>query len=123
MLTAEKMTYAIMFFVVILAGCGADDQSAGVLDKDTFAKVYAALVENEKTLGPQTLYNIKRYDPDTTLARFGVTREQIENTIAYYDQDLRRWHEFYKVAIREIEGDPMKSLKPKSDEEGGAKSP
>ncbi len=117
------MTCALVLFVLILAGCGANDQSADVLDKDTFAKVYAALVENEKTLGPQTLYNIKRYDPDTTLARLGVTREQIENTIAYYNQDLRRWHEFYKGAIREIEGDPMKSLKPKSGEVGGAEGP
>ena len=93
---------------LVAAGCRENDRPEDILDNETFAKVYAAMVENERTLGPQTRYNIRRYDPDTTLARMGVTREQIEKTIAYYNQDLRRWHEFYIKAMREIEGDPLK---------------
>lgn len=112
----EKMTRAalVTLLMLVVGGCSEGDVPAGILDKETFAKVYAALVENERVSGPQTLYNIKRYDPDTTLARLGVTREQIERTVEYYNQDLRRWHEFYIEAMRAIEGDPRtkKAAKP-----------
>ena len=111
----EKMTRILLvaLLALVAGGCSDNTVPADVLDKETFAEVYAALVENERVSGPQTLYNIRRYDPDTTLARLGVTREQIEHTIAYYNQDLRRWHEFYIEAMRKIEGDPLKKKEAK----------
>ena len=101
--------YAVLGLCLFM-GCSAG-QPEGVLDKETFAKVYAAMVENEKLSGPQSLYNVRLYDSDTTLARLGVTREQIEQTVAYYDQDLRRWHEFYIEAMRAVENDPRTKRK------------
>jgi hypothetical protein len=98
-------TLAAAMVLLLFTGCPAE-QPDDILDKETFAKVYAAMVENERLSGPQSLYNVRQYDSDTTLSRLGVTREQIERTVAYYDQDLRRWHEFYIEAMRAVENDP-----------------
>lgn len=107
---AEKLTGLIVGALVplFLAGCAADAPPDDIVPMETFAEIYAALVESERLAGPAVLLNTRRYDADTTLARFNVTRAQIERTMAYYDRDLRRWHEFYVEAMQRIEWGPGK---------------
>src|SRR5262245_17577052 len=108
----KKSTNTLCATIVLclFMGCSSGEPE-GVLDKETFAKVYAAMVENERQSGLQSLYNVRQYDSDTTLTRLGVTRDQIERTVAYYNQDLRRWHEFYIEAMRAVENDPRTKKK------------
>jgi len=114
---AEKLTGCVLLIALTTAGC-AQEPPEGVIPTETFAEIYAALVENERLTGPEVFLNTRMYDADTTLARFGVTRDQIQRTIDYYDQDLRRWHGFYMEAMQRIEWGPGKKNLPKAGEKG-----
>lgn len=69
-----------------------------VLDTQTFAQLYVELVNSEwkkrgGTISSDTL-------PDSLIAHVGATREQIAATVAYYNEDLERWRDFYKEVVR-----------------------
>jgi hypothetical protein len=103
---AEKLTdlvAGVLMMTFLAQGCAQDSPPEGVVPMETFAEIYASLVENERLAGPAILLNTKQYDADTTLARFGVTRDQIQRTIEYYNEDVRRWHAFYVEAMQRIE--------------------
>lgn len=118
---AEKLTgrvFLIAFITLFTAGC-TNEPPDGVIPTETFAEIYAALVENERLAGAEAFLNTRMYDADSTLARFGVTRDQVQETIEYYNEDLSRWHGFYVEAMQRIEWGPGKENLPKA---GGKES-
>ncbi len=113
---AEKLTgwaFPVAIITLFAVGC-TDGPPEGVIPTETFAEIYAALVENERLAGAEVFLNTRMYDADSTLARFGVTRDQVQKTIEYYDEDLRRWHGFYVEAMQRIEWGPGKKNQPKA---------
>jgi hypothetical protein len=99
--------------LLTLLSCG-EDQPAGIIAEETFAKVYVALQESGRTSSPLIGYGIRKFDPDTTLVRFGVTREQLEKTMEYYDEDLERWKRVYAmiVSLQESRKEPRAQEEP-----------
>ncbi|MDH4068831.1 MAG: DUF4296 domain-containing protein [Ignavibacteria bacterium] len=99
------MTHRVTLCIILaVAGCAVEQPPDDVLDQELFATVYAELVENERTLSQWTTYNIRKYHPDSTLAKAGVTREQMVATMEYYNQEPERWQEFYLDVVKRLEG-------------------
>ena len=89
-------------------GCRDSELPSGVIDSEQLAEVYVALVRNEGMLERWRTFDTGKFDPDTVLSGLGVTQEQIEETIRYYNRDVRRWKNFYADVVKIQEGEQQK---------------
>jgi hypothetical protein len=94
--------------VFVLSSCSNEKVPKDILDKTAFAKTYSALGEASKNFEEDGGSNLRRFSPDSTLNRFGVSREGFERTIDYYNQDLHRWGELYAEVVKQLQSPPRK---------------
>ena len=101
----------LFFFLILLTplaqSCRSSSPSEAV-DKETFAAVYVALAEDGAAFRSTQQEEGKSFDPEPTLSRYGVTKEQYELTIRSYRKNMEWWKEFYTEAISLYDKKPKK---------------
>jgi len=82
-----QLLIAVLIFVL-----SCRDGESQVLATKTFATIYVALVDERTNSRNRSR---EPFDCSSILEKFGVTRVQIEETVRFYNEDFRRWKEFY----------------------------
>jgi hypothetical protein len=75
--------------------CSDSSDAKNVIDKATLAAIYVSLLEETSKTQESDLEAASFHHVDSVLARFGVTEQQVRETIKHYSEDLRRWKDFY----------------------------
>jgi hypothetical protein len=104
-----KYFFIIIFYLsssFLFLSC-ADDKT--INDEEKFAKVYVDLLINEEQNHSDSL-KIKS-GRDNIFKKYGITQNQYEATINYYNEDPERWREFF-VKVNDYFG--KIEIKPKS---------
>jgi len=101
---------SVASLLALLGSCSREERPKDVLDNATFAKIYCALGEAGKKAGTESVGVVEGFNPDTTLLRFGVSKEQFEKTVRYYHEDLQRWRDFYSEVVMTQEGTRNKAV-------------
>ena len=94
-----KRVFFFLIFLTPLAQSCRSSSPSEALDKETFAAVYVALAEDGAAFRSTQPEGGKSFDPEPTLSRYGVTKEQYELTIRLYRKNMEWWKEFYTEAI------------------------
>ncbi|MHB1686038.1 MAG: DUF4296 domain-containing protein [Ignavibacteriaceae bacterium] len=71
-----------------------------IIPQDKFVNVYAELIFAQDTAS--TPASKKDFKP-IILSRYGVTAEQYQTTVDYYNQDPKRWTGFFDKVTKYVE--------------------
>ncbi len=95
----------LLAFLFTFLSCSNDK----VIDEDKFVKVYTDLVIAHDTIPG----NYASFDSvkNTVFKKYGITLEQYDYTVNYYNQDVKRWEGFFNKATAYI--DTLRSKKEK----------
>jgi hypothetical protein len=99
------------FFLVPLGSCRHEGQS-NILPESKFVSVYArltAVTVTARPVPPDSLGSARLVDSILTLE--GVTREQFDATVRWYNEDVQRWKPFFDQVVRALE-DSVRVQKP-----------
>lgn len=89
-----------------------EKQPANVLPEPKFVSVYARLTTATVTARPVPPDSLGSAQiVDSILALEGVTREQFEATVHWYNEDVERWKPFFDEVVRALE-DSVQRQKP-----------
>jgi hypothetical protein len=105
---------AILFVLMLLvpiASC-RQERDANILPESKFVSVYGRLTTASVTARPPLPDSLARKEfVDSVLALEGVTRDQFETTIRWYNEDVQRWRSFFDEVVRALE-DSVRTQKP-----------
>jgi hypothetical protein len=88
-------------------------QPADVLPEPKFVSVYAKLTTATVTARPVPPDSLGSANlVDSILALEGVTREQFNATVHWYDEDVQRWKPFFDEVVLALEDSVRKQQKP-----------
>jgi len=93
-------TLLLLIALSVVESCRRDSPPPDVLATATFAAVYVALVEEGEIHRSFGGKHGAPFNADKTLARFGISRDQVEQTIRYYNEDLERWRGLYAEVVK-----------------------
>lgn len=97
-----KPVAILCFMFFNLTGCTESFPSRGEMEREKFIQTYVALLEtktNRVTAGTDSTTFV---NPDSIFERYQVTREQFEQTIGKYNEDLLGWRDFYNDVLKEL---------------------
>ncbi|TLY32404.1 MAG: hypothetical protein E6K56_03320 [Ignavibacteria bacterium] len=98
---------ALCFEVLValfLLSCSTRSVPPPPIPEASFIEVYAQLLvarEESRLLHSDSLAATSKLD--TLYRRFGFTREQVEGTLRYYEDDLPRWSRILDKVIQRLE--------------------
>lgn len=71
------------------------------IEEDKFVRIYAELVSVPDSVSvDSTQFSLYR---KKVFAEFNLTEEQYISTIEFYNKDPKRWEEFFKKVVKDIE--------------------
>jgi len=88
-------------------------EPTSALPESKFVSVYAKLTSASVTarpVPPDSLGSARMVD--SILALEGVTREQFDATVRWYDEDVQRWRPFFDEVVRALE-DSVRKQQPR----------
>ena len=92
-----KIKYAIILLIIFQTLFFVSCSNKKIIPQDKFVNIYAELIFAQDTAStPASKKDFK----SIILSRYGVTQEQYQSTVNYYDQDPKRWSGFFdKVTL------------------------
>jgi hypothetical protein len=99
-----SLAFLIATVASCLLSCGRQEGVPSQMSEEKFLSVYCTLLKNAQNMknwgqDPRTA---SKY-ADSVLAREGVTREDYDETVRWYNADVQRWKTFSEAVIRELE--------------------
>jgi hypothetical protein len=87
-----------------LTSCGRQEGTPSRIDEGKFLSLYTNLLKNAQNMrnwgqDPRTA---ARY-ADSILANAGVSRQAFDETIRWYNADVRRWKSFSEAVIHDLD--------------------
>ncbi len=102
MTTHQLHTAITIFMCIVLSACTTQDESKNTIEAEVFEEVYAQLLDSSA---------VPQQTTDTTLSpvarrileRNGVSLEQFNATVNYYNADTKKWGEFYTNIVQRFD--------------------
>ncbi len=100
-----RATLSILAFALVVnLSCQSDRRPPNVLSHDRFVSVSCELFKNAQRMSDWGLDPVNRIVyTDSVFSKAGVTREQYSATVAWYNEDVRRWKVLSDDIVREVE--------------------
>jgi len=93
-----------LFATLALVGCSRSTGDAPPIDVEKFAELYANLLVVSAQDSSSRLADAPTgAAADSVLAQAGVTREAYEQTVRWYNEDVRRWRDLLDRVVSRLE--------------------
>ena len=111
-----RTTFALVCYAMILVltqdSCSSRAPS-NIIPEPKFVSVYARLTTATVTARPVPPDSLgSAHMVDSILALEGVTREQFNATVRWYNQDVTRWKPFFDEVVQALEDSVRRQQKP-----------
>jgi len=93
-----------IMIVLVLPSCGTGGEGREAIKADKFAEVYTTLLEEgirDRKNGLDSIASSK--NATKILEGTGVTQEDFQNTLRWYNSDVRRWRPFLDDVVKRLE--------------------
>jgi len=96
--------FVAVAFMSALGSCRHEGPPDSLIDKPRFVQLYCDLLRNAQRVRDwgQDSVVARRY-ADSVMASAGITDEQFESTLRWYNEDIERWREFSEEVTRTLE--------------------
>lgn len=101
----RQLSIPILAFLSLefLGGCASDQERDNVLGEDQFVDIYAALLSKTGQSAIGAADTSISASAREIITEHGVTVDQFERTVSYYNQDLEMWKAFYAKVVAQLE--------------------
>lgn len=109
-----RTTLACFSLILLLAQDSCSSRApSNVIPEPKFVSVYARLTTATVTARPAPPDSLSSAQlADSILALEGVTREQFDATVHWYNEDVTRWKPFFDKVVQALEDSVRKQQKP-----------
>ena len=93
-----------ILLVLILPSCGTGAEGREAIKRDKFTEVYTTLLEEgirDRKNGLDSIASSR--NATEILTKAGVTREDFQNTVRWYNSDVQRWRLFLDEVVKRLE--------------------
>ncbi len=102
-MTTHQLHTAITIFLCIVSGaCTTHDKSKNTVETEVFEEVYSQLLDSS-AVPQQTTDTTVSPVARRILERNGVSLEQFNATVNYYNDDTKKWGEFYANIVKRFD--------------------
>ncbi len=101
----------LLLLPMLLSSCGSGSKGREAIKREQFVAVYASLLEEDIRARTYVLDSVAAAGNNATvLADAGVTREDFQNTMKWYNADVERWQPFLDDVVRKLEARSLKQM-------------